>query len=217
MATTLFTNYLDAIKVNDMASAKIRDSIAAAVIANTAANSRVDESMFEHLKAEAEKFAAATRIVLIHNGSVIQDICFVGSAQQIRKKLQQLMKLIDEYDVWYEDICSASAKDESFHGFCWGDEFFLGYPIPAASDDDWGEDVVPFNPKFAAAQRQLGEYEDRWTQILRAKQGGNSVNIEDVKILKKQIAALRDTTIYGEVRDGADKLMYKIEKWNIHN
>ena len=215
----LFTAYLDTAKVNEMASAKIRDAIAAAVIANTAINSRVNESMFEILKAEAEKFAEASRIVLIRNGAIIKDICFIGSSQQLRKKLQQLMQLVNEYDVWYEDVCSASVKDDQFHGFCWGEEFFLGYPIvPAASDDDWdNEAVMPFNPKFAAAQQQLGEYESKWQQILRSKQGGNSVNIEDVKTLKKKIAELRDSTIYGEVRNGADKLMYAIEKWNIHN
>ena len=171
--TNLFTNYLDATKVSDMACESIREAIATTVIANTAEKVRVDSAFFENLKAEAKKFAEATRIVLIHNGSVIKDVSFVGSAQQIRKKLQQLMKLVEEYDIWYEDICSTSAKDESFHGFCWGEGYFLGYPVPAASQPgDWDyaeiQETTSDSTDDTASDTTTSTYKADLTQIINA-------------------------------------------------
>lgn len=214
----LFTKYINADLADNLASECIREAIVSTVIANTASATRVDEDFYSTLLAEAKTFAQVSRVMIIDRARsiIIKDFCFIGSARQIRETLQKLADAITEYGVWYEDTCSVTIKDQSYDGFCWG-EFFLGYPVLTEFDDNWdNEAVAPFNPKFAAAQQQLGEYEDRWRQILKAKQGGNSTSIEDIKTLKKNIAELRDTTVYGEVRDGADKLMSKIEKWNIN-
>ena len=134
--------------------------------------------------------------------------------------LLKLLGAINRAQAWYEDRQGTTVGDQSYEGFCWKgpgeDHFFCGYPLPQESrPGDWDyEGITEFNPKFAEAQRKLSEYECRWNSFLHAKQCGNPVDIDKVLSLKNDIAVLRDSTCYGEVRDGADRLMSKIEKWN---
>ena len=224
MTTDLFTSYLDASKTAEAASEQLREAIVMTVIANTAAKMRVDSDILSILKEEAKQFAKATSIIIVRGDekAVVTDCNFHGNKTQIMNNLLKLICAINRAEAWYEDRQGITVSGQPYEGFCWEgpgeDHFFCGYPLPQESrPGDWDyEGVAEFNPKFAEAQRKLSEYEGRWNSFLHAKQCGNPVDIDKVKALKKQIAELRDTTVYGEVRDGADSLMAKIEKWNIH-
>lgn len=219
---------VDAQKTAAAACESYRNAIAMSIVTNTAIYLRgdMDETFLNMLHQQAILFAASDHLVMMkinENGKPMLYRKYDFSLLDEVKTLELLKQLaVDLKSSYYEDVISFEYDGSQFHGFCWNQSdygYMIGYfvePEPTETVDDWGDDsIAEYNPHFAAAQQLLGEYENRWNTLLHAKQCGNSVKVEDVKVLKQQIAELRDTTVYGEVRDGADQLMSKIKKWNI--
>ena len=112
----LFTKYINADAAAEEAAYKMRETICALVINNTAVETRVDNSFYNELIQEAEKFVCKKTIKLYKDDSYVTTYTFHGNAQQILAEIQRFFsEVIVGYHCYYENKIYYNDKE----GFCW--------------------------------------------------------------------------------------------------